>query len=70
MLNKFRFKAGAVFAALLASFVALPAMADDLSTPIVAAITGTNPQITAVIGAMAGAIVLIVAWKLISKAFR
>jgi hypothetical protein len=70
MLKKFRFKAGAVFAALLASLVALPAMADDLSTEVVTAITGVNPQITAVIGAMAGAIVLIVAWKLIRKAFN
>lgn len=45
------------------------AAAEDMSTGIVTAITAVNPQISAVVVAMAGAIMLIVAWKLLRKAF-
>lgn len=69
MLQKFNAKLGLLFTMLTLALVGAPAMADDLSTEVVTAITGVNPQIVAVIGAMAGALVLIVAWKLIRKAF-
>lgn len=69
MFNSARKRLAAMFLAFTAALVGLPAMADDVSTAVVSAITATNPQIVAVIGAMAGAIVLIVAWRLISKAF-
>lgn len=70
MLQNFKNKGTALMLALVALLtVGAPAMADDLSTEVVTAITGVNPQIVAVVGAMAGALVLIVAWKLIKKAF-
>lgn len=71
MFQKARSRAAALFFALTAMLVGAPAFAagDDLSTTVVAAISGANPQIVAVIGAMAGALVLIVTWKLIRGAF-
>lgn len=49
-------------------FIAAPAFADDVSTGVVTAITGAGPQVTAVIVAMAGVLVLLVAWSLIRRA--
>lgn len=59
-----------VFWALLGSFVALPAMAQtgDIGDTVSTAIAGANPQITAVVGAMAAALVLIVVWSLVKRA--
>jgi len=68
--TKFRSKGLAVVSVLSGGFVAVPAFADDISTPVVTAITGVNPQIIAVVGAVAGALVLIVAWQLIKKAMH
>lgn len=71
MLQKFRAKFSATALALVAMLAVSPAFAatGDIGDTVVAAITATNPQITAVVGAMAAALVLIVAWKLIKKAF-
>lgn len=52
----------------LLSLLAVPAFADDVSTGVVTAITGAGPQVTAVIVAMAGVLVLLVAWSLIRRA--
>jgi hypothetical protein len=56
--------------AITGALTAVPAFAagDDLSSGVVTAITGVNPQIVSVVGAMAGALVLIVAWSLIRRA--
>ncbi len=72
MLQKFRSRASALFFALVAAMVAAPAAFAQTSTlgdTVSAAITATNPEITKVIGAMAAALVLIVAWVLIRKSF-
>lgn len=69
MFNSTRKRLGAFFVALTAMLVGLPAMADDVSTAVVTAITATNPQIIAVVGAMAGALVIILSWQLIKRAF-
>ncbi|RAO78189.1 major capsid protein [Dyella jiangningensis] len=61
----------AVVSVLSGGFIAAPAFAaDDMSTAVVTAISGVNPQIIAVVGAVAGALVLIVAWQLIKKAMH
>lgn len=63
----------ALSVAFVLAFVAIGntamAAAGDVGDTVVTAITAVNPQITAVIGAMAGALVLILAWQLIRKAF-
>ena len=64
-------RASALFLA-LAAFVAAPAafaQTSDLGTTVSTAIEAVNPQITQVIGAMAAALMLIVAWVLLKKAF-
>lgn len=45
------------------------AQATDTGTTVAAAITAANPQVEAVIGAMAGALVIIVVWSLIKRAW-
>jgi hypothetical protein len=45
------------------------AQSTDVGTTVSAAIATANPQIVAVIGAMAAALVIIVTWALVRKAF-
>lgn len=71
MFNKFRSRASALLLGLVAAFVGAPAFAQttDVGTTVKTAIDAAGPQITLVIGSMATALVIIVAWKLIKKAF-
>lgn len=59
-----------LFLAAVSAFVVGPVAAQtDVGTTVAAAIAEVNPQIVTVIGAMAAALMLIVAWALIRKAF-
>jgi len=64
-------KASALLVAMVAMFAAVPAFAqtDDVGTTVATAIAAANPQIVTVIGAMAAALVIIVTWTLVRKAF-
>lgn len=70
-MNLFKSRASALlFALVTALTVTSSAFAqDDVGTTVSTAIATAGPQITMVIGAMATALVIIVAWKLIKKAF-
>lgn len=70
LFSRLKGRASALLFAMVAMFAAVPAFAQetDISTGVVTAITGANPQITAVVTAMASAIVLIVVWRLIKGA--
>jgi len=69
LLNRFKARTAGLFLALVGALTVGTAAADDVSTGIVTAITAANPQITAVITAMAGALVIIVVWSLIKRAW-
>ncbi len=61
--------AGRVMGVGLLSLAAAPAFAaDDVSTGVVAAITGAGPQVTSVVVAMAGVLGILIAWALIRRA--
>lgn len=71
LFKNLRTRASALLVAMALSLtVAAPAFAaDGVGTVVSAAITAAGPEVTLVIGSMATALVIIVAWKLIKKAF-
>lgn len=73
MFKRFRNGAKALLAALALSFAAVgtaSAQTTDVGTVVKTAIDAAGPQVTMVIGSVATALVIIVAWQLIKKAMH
>lgn len=71
MFKNLKTRASALLFALVAAMTVAPAFAQgtDVGDTVATAIAAANPQIVTVIGAMAAALVLIVTWNLVRKAF-
>lgn len=68
--NKVKSLGTALMLALVTALVPVAAMAQgtEIGDTVSTAIAGANPQIVAVVGAMAAALVLIVVWSLVKRA--